>query len=743
MASTQHDHVSEASGQTVHHHRRRRRSIFPSVNVRELIGSCQKLHNRHHSEAISVEVSVEEEVPQEVHVEEGIIQRVFTSLLTNAFKHATTGGAMGATHDKEVPSLPMNPTPVPSVADENALCEPSPPDSPESSPPVPMWKSWAGPPPAPLGSDTLTPDLGSVSGSSDGGGGGCSGSGSGSGGGSGGGCLCGITDPHSSVPPSGELKTVRTSPLARVSRPRALSSPTSLSTSRPPAAPPPLATSEGVYQGTRTKFEDHPSNANAPRAHTGQILIRACLVTERREVSTGGGECGGTFVDNLKIPMPIRDSTASPTSPYVASARTGQTTRKEESASASPESMHSPPSSPSSSPSSFTSKSRRSFRHRHPLRWLRFEVHDSGPGVSPSIQHLIFASAFVAAPVSSSTSFLSKPFRDRQVLSEAALEHRRTTSPADERFAQRQGSGLGLFVVNLCAQDVGGACGFKSANGSRGHGRDREGNVVTNRTRDSEPRLGGSVFWFDVPLDVDEDEPGHGDSDGGTQGGAADGLVGDIGQSLNSVHLGHDPPPSFSMSRTASTYRTSIKGRKQTSGAWSTGSSIATSSSFEDDPFNRTPPIPCGRVLIVDDSVMVQKLLTAAFTRLNYEVETAKNGKEGVEKMMQSEEPYTVVLMDFLMPVMDGITATATFRARELTHGEGKVDEDQPNSADASGTEGSPQKQQKQRQLIVGMSANAEEGDVQAAKAAGMDHFLSKPVKVHEIVDFVAGLEFP
>ena len=104
-------------------------------------------------------------------------------------------------------------------------------------------------------------------------------------------------------------------------------------------------------------------------------------------------------------------------------------------------------------------------------------------------------------------------------------------------------------------------------------------------------------------------------------------------------------------------------------------------------------------------------------------MDTAKNGREGLEKMMKAR--YSVVLMDFLMPVLDGISATAMFRSWEREHRGGGDGGGESDPASAS------------LQLVVGISANAETGDLEAARSAGIDHFIPKPVKVAEIVQFV------
>jgi CheY-like chemotaxis protein len=199
---------------------------------------------------------------------------------------------------------------------------------------------------------------------------------------------------------------------------------------------------------------------------------------------------------------------------------------------------------------------------------------------------------------------------------------------------------------------------------------------------------------------------------------------------------------------------------------------LTTTASFSDDLDEGS----AGRVLVVDDSVMVQKLLVAALTRQNFEVETAKNGREALEKMTKGSEPYLVVLMDFLMPVLDGITATSMFRGWESTvllqggtgsGGEGgssgaTADEVASQTTTVSSSRGSASNVdvkrvftslesadsreplpivRLKRQTVIGISANAESADVEAAKRAGVDHFLSKPVKVAQIVEYIKALE--
>ena len=113
-------------------------------------------------------------------------------------------------------------------------------------------------------------------------------------------------------------------------------------------------------------------------------------------------------------------------------------------------------------------------------------------------------------------------------------------------------------------------------------------------------------------------------------------------------------------------------------------------------------------VLLVEDNELNREIATAILRGYSFEVDTAENGAIAVEKV-QSAAPdtYDIVLMDVLMPVMDGYEATRRIRALE-----------DPTRA---------------KIRILAMTANAFEEDRRAAFAAGMDGFLSKPIDIDEL----------
>ncbi len=115
------------------------------------------------------------------------------------------------------------------------------------------------------------------------------------------------------------------------------------------------------------------------------------------------------------------------------------------------------------------------------------------------------------------------------------------------------------------------------------------------------------------------------------------------------------------------------------------------------------------RILLAEDNPVNQQVALRLLERLGYRADVASNGLEVLE--MVARMSYDVVLMDFQMPEMDGLEATRVLRAREGAT---------------------------RRLYIVAMTANAMKEDHEQALEAGMDHFLSKPVRPK---DLAAALE--
>jgi CheY-like chemotaxis protein len=110
------------------------------------------------------------------------------------------------------------------------------------------------------------------------------------------------------------------------------------------------------------------------------------------------------------------------------------------------------------------------------------------------------------------------------------------------------------------------------------------------------------------------------------------------------------------------------------------------------------------RLLVAEDNPVNQKLILRVLSKLGYtNVAMANNGFEAVEKF--NEQFYDIILMDVQMPEMDGLEATRLIRLKQYH---------QP--------------------VIISMTANAMQGDREECMKAGMDDYISKPVRLESLV---------
>jgi len=141
------------------------------------------------------------------------------------------------------------------------------------------------------------------------------------------------------------------------------------------------------------------------------------------------------------------------------------------------------------------------------------------------------------------------------------------------------------------------------------------------------------------------------------------------------------------------------------------------------------------RILLVEDNPVNQKLAEMILIKAGYSVEVANNGREGFEKYTQSPDAFDLIFMDIQMPEMDGLEATKAIRKREeqLKAQSSKLKAKDGASSDELSALSFQHSARSERVPIVAITAYAMKGDREMCLEAGMDDYMTKPIK-REIV---------
>jgi CheY-like chemotaxis protein len=121
----------------------------------------------------------------------------------------------------------------------------------------------------------------------------------------------------------------------------------------------------------------------------------------------------------------------------------------------------------------------------------------------------------------------------------------------------------------------------------------------------------------------------------------------------------------------------------------------------ERGPVVTSPAFEYVKILLAEDNHVNQKVARALLANLGYKTDVAANGLEVLEALKR--QSYDIIFMDMQMPEMDGVEATRRIRAS------GRPGEKGP--------------------WIIALTANAMTEDRELCLSAGMDDYLSKPIK--------------
>jgi two-component system, sensor histidine kinase and response regulator len=129
---------------------------------------------------------------------------------------------------------------------------------------------------------------------------------------------------------------------------------------------------------------------------------------------------------------------------------------------------------------------------------------------------------------------------------------------------------------------------------------------------------------------------------------------------------------------------------------------------------NELLPSPSGRlhILVAEDNIINQRYVMSVLEKEGFSAVVVGNGREAIAAL--ERESFDLVLMDVHMPDMDGFEATSSIRARERFSGK--------------------------RIPIVAVTAHAMTGDRDKCLAAGMDAYVSKPLRRAELIEVIASL---
>jgi CheY-like chemotaxis protein len=122
-------------------------------------------------------------------------------------------------------------------------------------------------------------------------------------------------------------------------------------------------------------------------------------------------------------------------------------------------------------------------------------------------------------------------------------------------------------------------------------------------------------------------------------------------------------------------------------------------------------------ILLVEDNLLNQRIVTFSLKKFNHEVVIANNGVEAVE--LFREKKFDVILMDIMMPVMDGLEATVKIREFEVNN---KIEKRTP---------------------IIALTANTMDNDRDKCISYGMDEFMAKPFDIEKLNSIFNELNIP
>ncbi len=119
-------------------------------------------------------------------------------------------------------------------------------------------------------------------------------------------------------------------------------------------------------------------------------------------------------------------------------------------------------------------------------------------------------------------------------------------------------------------------------------------------------------------------------------------------------------------------------------------------------------------ILLVEDNLLNQRIVTFSLKKYKHEVTIANNGLEGLN--IYKEQKFDVILMDIMMPIMDGLEATVKIREFEESGNKNKTP-------------------------IIAITANTMDNDREKCISFGMNDFMAKPFDMDKLLKIFEDLK--
>ncbi len=119
-------------------------------------------------------------------------------------------------------------------------------------------------------------------------------------------------------------------------------------------------------------------------------------------------------------------------------------------------------------------------------------------------------------------------------------------------------------------------------------------------------------------------------------------------------------------------------------------------------------------LLLVEDNILNQKLIFLTLSKFGFKIDVANNGREALDKL--ENKSYDIILMDLMMPVMDGLEATRKIRERDKETGSSNI--------------------------IIGLTANTYDADRDKCLKEGMNEYMAKPFDIEIFKDIISKFGF-